>query len=320
MVLSIVIPVYNVEKYVGRCLQSCLDQGVSFNDYEIIVVNDGSKDNSLSIIQGKASCSTNIIVINQENQGLSAARNTGLYSARGEYVWFVDSDDYIEENCLKKLFNKLDGVIDILQIQHRYVYDDSSLNQDMPIYHIDGVKSGKDVFINGGLLTPVPFSIYRTSFLKKNKLEFYRGIFHEDIEFTPRANYLAQNVASFDEICYNYLQKRSGSITNNLKLKNERDLLFVNNRLLDFFIDAEPDVKIVVYQKVSTNINTILNSILKQNNNDKREFIYLLKKNKHMFNYMKKTNRKKYILEGCLLGVDVNLGVFVYSCFHRFLK
>ena len=98
MILSIIIPVYNVEKYVEKCIRSCENQDIPKENYEVIVVNDGSPDGSLAIVERLANEFSNIKVINQENKGLSMARNTGLEAAKGEYVWFVDSDDWIEEN------------------------------------------------------------------------------------------------------------------------------------------------------------------------------------------------------------------------------
>lgn len=103
--LSLVIPMYNVELYIERCLNSCINQNLSPNEYEIIVINDGSKDNSLSIVEKIVQKYTNIHVISQINGGLSSARNTGLKNARGKYIWFIDSDDWIEPNVLKTLYD-----------------------------------------------------------------------------------------------------------------------------------------------------------------------------------------------------------------------
>ena len=98
MFLSVVVPVYNVERYVGDCLCSLLNQPESL--CEIIVVNDGTKDNSMEIVHKLVNGYTNVRIINQENKGLSEARNAGLRHALGEYVWFVDSDDTILENAV----------------------------------------------------------------------------------------------------------------------------------------------------------------------------------------------------------------------------
>ena len=113
MKLSIIIPVYNVEQYVGRCLQSCLSQShVKADDYELVIVNDGTKDNSMQVVEEMTRGCTNITVINQHNQGLSMARNAGLKEAKGEYVWFVDSDDWIAEGSISKIAAKIEATED----------------------------------------------------------------------------------------------------------------------------------------------------------------------------------------------------------------
>lgn len=103
MFLSMIIPVYNAEKYLAECLDSCLAQDLPLADYEIICVNDGSKDGSPDILRSFETRHSNITVIDQPNGGVSAARNAGLRIAKGEFVWFIDSDDFIEQNCLHHL-------------------------------------------------------------------------------------------------------------------------------------------------------------------------------------------------------------------------
>ena len=98
--LSIIVPVYNVERYVGRCLESIFASGAEKNaNVEVIVVNDGTPDDSMTIVDEFASKHSNLFIINQENAGPGAARNAGLRIARGKYVWFVDSDDYVSNRC-----------------------------------------------------------------------------------------------------------------------------------------------------------------------------------------------------------------------------
>ena len=107
---SIIIPVYNVEKYIGKCLESVMNQ--TYKDYEVIVVNDGTKDNSMDIVKNYP-----VKIIEQENQGLSVARNTGVKKAKGEYIIFLDSDDYIEKDLLKNINKSLDNNPDLVRFQ-----------------------------------------------------------------------------------------------------------------------------------------------------------------------------------------------------------
>ena len=106
--LSIIIPVYNTEKYVGECLDSCVDQDIPKNEYEIICVDDGSTDGSRKVLATYSEKYSNIHVYKQKNQGVSAARNGGISVAQGKYIWFVDSDDYIAVNCLKILLGAME--------------------------------------------------------------------------------------------------------------------------------------------------------------------------------------------------------------------
>ena len=318
MDLSIVIPIFNVEKYVEKCLLSCMKQDISYEGYEIIVVNDGSPDNSLAIIERIAKEYSNIRIINQENQGLSGARNTGMKYAKGEYIWFVDSDDYIEENCLGRIVSRLKDDLDILQLQYRHVYEDNTPAKNKKFCDIDGIKSGLEVTEKGGLPAPAQFSIFRSKFLIENQLEFVRGIYHEDSEFKPRATYLAKKIASDTEISYNYLQRLSGSITSNFKLKNGFDMIKVNRSLLEFMKQYNLSAKYrkCLYRKIGLNMNTLLYGIRQLKGNDKKEMIRQLELNSNLFGFMMKSGILKYQIEGLLFKLNIQLGLFL----HRYIR
>ena len=313
LALSIIIPVYNVELYVEKCIRSCADQ--NFSDFELVIVNDGSTDSSAAIVNQVAKDYNNITVIHQANQGLSAARNVGLKAARGEYIWFIDSDDWIEQNCLERICNKLKDDLDILHLQFRYVYNDPNLNYDGNKTVIDGVKSGKDVTLYGGLPAPVPFSIYRLDFLKDNKIEFTRGIYHEDSEFKPRATYLAQRIASDSEVSYNYLQRTSGSITSKFRLKNGLDILYVMNSLMDFADSQHMDkaCRKVFNNNVGLDMNTLLLGYRQLAESDKTLLEKELLKQKRLFKAMIKCGNFKYRLEGLAFFLNVRLGLMLHQ-------
>ena len=166
IVISVVIPVYNVEKYLSHCLNSLEQQGNIKELVEIIIVNDGSKDNSIDIaeafVQGKSLLCT---LLNQQNKGLSAARNAGLKAARGEYVWFVDSDDWIEPFCLDKILSDLCKYerLDVLQLQYRLTYEDGR-KEEVPFWIIDKPTAGRKITKRGVLPGAVQFSISRTAY------------------------------------------------------------------------------------------------------------------------------------------------------------
>lgn len=247
MRLSIIVPVYNVADYLAKCLDSLLAQNLPQNEYEIIVVNDGSTDNSGEIAQQYADKYANITLINQSNQGLSGARNTGIKHANGEYIQFVDSDDYLEENVLGGLMKQVeDDDLDVLRFKYQnvrinneskeyeifqpyksspYLYDDYSS------FVIDGVS-----FLNERLGT----ACYAVMFIiRKTILDncvFKQGIYFEDTEWTPRMILKSQRIASSDTIVYNYLM-REGSITKAINRDKQRKIVEDKIKLIDSLLE-----------------------------------------------------------------------------------
>ena len=233
MKISIIIPVYNTEKYVERCLRSCIDQDLSKNEYEIIVVNDGTKDNSLAIVEKIAAECSNVLIISQENAGLSAARNAGLSIAKGKYVWFVDSDDWIESNCLGNIVDKMEGdnLEGLVHAGIRYVDEGNVyyLKSDYP----KAILSGRDYMANYTINCAAVKTVYLRSFLEENNLRFYKGIYHEDHEFTPRAYYFIKRIG-FTDLHFYYNRLTVDSITQKPNPKKAFDLMIVANNLYDF--------------------------------------------------------------------------------------
>ena len=136
---SIIIPVYDVEKYIKKCLDSVFNQ--TYNNYEVIVVNDGTKDNSMEIVKNY-----NVITINQKNQGLSMARNNGVKKAKGEYLLFLDSDDYLEENTLEEINKALDSKPDIVRFQIKEVGSEVNKNYpEEPFNNLNGENAFKRI-------------------------------------------------------------------------------------------------------------------------------------------------------------------------------
>lgn len=234
MNLSIIIPVYNTENYLERCLVSCLEQDIPETGYEIIVVNDGSTDGSLSIAEAVAAAHPNIRVISMENGGASRARNTGLAAAQGEYVWFVDSDDYITRNCLGGLLDKCTrDDLDVVGIGMFRGMPDGSVSERRYYRneHSRTVYDGPSA-MRAGLFKTVcpPLYIIRRSFLLENGLSFPDGFLHEDEEFTPRMFYLARRI-SFVEECFYFACVRPGSSMQTPNPKRAFDLLTIARRL-----------------------------------------------------------------------------------------
>lgn len=253
--LSIVIPVYNVEKYIGKCLDSCIDQDLSSDEFEILVVNDETPDQSLEIVKDRMSSYPNIRLINRRNGGLSAARNTGLDHVQGEYVWFVDSDDWIEADCIGALYHKAKSHnLDVLCFGLNLAYPDGKIIKFSHEYkENEKVFDGQEFVVSVNTPPAVWACIYRTDYLRQNNLQFLEGILHEDQEFTPRAYSLARRISCLDRQVYFYNQ-REGSIMKSCRnVKRCRDLLTVADSLYSFTIkhfEAEIPVYKVMMQKI----------------------------------------------------------------------
>lgn len=229
--LSIIIPVYNVEKYVRKTLESIFLSNFPKRELEVIVVNDGTKDNSMSIVNEFAAKFDYLKIINQENQGLSVARNTGLKAARGKYLWFVDSDDWVENDSLPSLLEYLEhSDKDVLMFKIREYDEEGRILLERFFHDNKNAEqiSGTDVVLYqkkyGVDITPMQQYVIRRDFLLSNKLFFVPGIYHEDKEFAPRMLINAKKVTIIPKVIYCYLRRNSGSITTDDSLQKKRSL------------------------------------------------------------------------------------------------
>ena len=215
MKLSIIVPVYGVANYLCKCVDSLLVQDIE--DYEIILVDDGSPDECPQICDEYAEKYTNIKAIHQENMGLSEARNTGTRAAQGDYIMYVDSDDYLEPNVLGALMEQVErDQLDVLRFRYQNVRESGEVfapYKDMTNYN-DYSSTPTDglTFLNERMGT----QCYAVQFILRRGLalqeQFTPGIYFEDTDWTPRMLLRAKRVASTDLVVYNYLW-REGSIT-----------------------------------------------------------------------------------------------------------
>ncbi len=193
MRFSIVIPVYNVERFLAKCLDSALNQ--SFNDYEIVAVNDGSTDSSRTILSQYETASTKIKVIDQENKGLGGARNTGIQHAAGEFLVFLDSDDYIPSSMLEEIDSYLQEYnLDILAFDCNMVNTSGKILQVATVADISGEYTAlsKKQFL---LLEPTAcLKVYRRSLYTAHAILFPERLWYEDLatvlKLVPHANHL----------------------------------------------------------------------------------------------------------------------------------
>lgn len=238
MFFSIIVPVYNVEKYLDKCIDSLIQQ--DFEDYEIFLINDGSTDSSVKIAEKYVNNNKVQLINKEKNSGLSDTRNIGLKKANGDYIIFVDSDDYVDHEYLKRVYK-----IIIDQSYPDIVYTGFVEERDKNNITIYGYKSEKNVCYKNNdflinelrhrtLYAPVCFGIYKRKLLIANNLFFKSGICHEDELWTPQVVYHANSVYTTDLSPYHYI-RREGSITKiKDKTKNGIDLLRSCNELTIF--------------------------------------------------------------------------------------
>lgn len=212
--ITAIVPIYNVEQYLKKCLDSLLAQTFPF--YEIILVDDGSKDSSGKIAEEYAEKFGMIKVIHQENQGLSAARNTGLNSLTGDYVMFVDSDDYISLDMNEKLMNLLDAHnADVARGGVWYEYETGSKYSPYP-NNVTFTWNTEEAMIELASQKYLNMSawgwIFKSDLIKSRKIRFPVGVTSEDYYFTCQVIAAASKVVYTSEPFYHYLQ-RSGSIS-----------------------------------------------------------------------------------------------------------
>ncbi len=210
--ISVVVPVYNIEDFLPECLDSIIHQ--SYQNLEIILVNDGSTDSSLQICEDYAKKDSRIQVITQQNAGLSAARNTGIKVATGEYITFIDSDDYIDLDMINILYDQLvKNAADMSVCQFMPVDEDSNplpLKKHYPSFVVSGnEKCMEEFFLDTGIKTCAWGKLYRTDLFEE--ISYPVGKYHEDVYTTYRIVALCEKIAICSEEMY-YYRQRANSI------------------------------------------------------------------------------------------------------------
>ncbi|MCF6279244.1 MAG: glycosyltransferase [Flavobacteriaceae bacterium] len=217
MKLSIIVPMYNEEKYIIHCLESLLNQNIPKTEYEILVIDDGSTDNSFSVVKNfsKRLNTSNILIYSKKNGGLSDARNFCIPLAKGKYIYFVDSDDYLASNVLKQLLECLeDNKLDILTFNYINTVDltlKKSKNNTKSLTNIV-IPNGIEHIANNHFHHAVWTYIIEREFLINTKILFVKTLLLEDCVFTPQLFFKANRIAHLPIDVYRYLQVNPNSI------------------------------------------------------------------------------------------------------------
>lgn len=264
--VSVIVPVYNTEKYIRKCVDSIINQ--TYSNLEIILVNDGSTDNSLSIINEYKD--SRITIINNSNNGVSYSRNTGIEASTGDYILFVDSDDYLDVQCVKRCVNAISNTdVDYVVFGSKHYKPFS----DTMIKEIKYNEKIIDCNIDKGFALDIELSpwnkLYRSDFINNNHLLFPLDNYFEDYIFTMDVVKNSNKIAYISDSLYCYTVEREGNLSNN-QLQKAEDIIEASKRiaesykkegLFDRFYEELKAVAIL-------NINDKLRQVIRQNNKD----------------------------------------------------
>jgi glycosyltransferase EpsJ len=214
--ISVIIAVYNVGQYLEKCIASVVAQ--SYTHLEIIVVNDGSTDNSPSVISRYAQQDSRIVGINKSNGGLSDARNAGMQAATGDYLCFLDGDDWYDDHFVETLYNRMvSGNFDLVCCNYRYVWDSGKTKEKNFLNGLPSLLDNREAisaFLTQRIIGSVAIKIFKRSICEDNHLRFRKDLLWEDLIFTLNYLFYAQKTGIIHQTLYNYYQERE-SISRN---------------------------------------------------------------------------------------------------------
>lgn len=228
--LSIVVPMFNVEKYLQKCIHSLFAQKLDDKEYEIILVDDESPDNSFELARFLVKGKKNVKIVRQKNKGLGGARNTGIENASGKYILFLDADDFYINNSVRKIIDLAEKYqLDILEFGAKIINQDNKVIYTLSKSNEPKTLSGVNYYNSLRYMPSACNKLYNLSFLKKNNLVFLKHIYGEDFEFNTRVLYLAKKVMATDHVVAKFYQSENSitrSKNSSQKRKYINDLIF----------------------------------------------------------------------------------------------
>ena len=314
--ISLIIPVYNSELYIEKCLISCLHQNIESTQYEIVVINDGSTDKSANIID-KFKFHPNLKIFNlQKNLGLGEARNLGLKYASGKYIWFIDSDDWIAENCLSNLLVEL-GQAEVIRILSTEIFKSSNF-QEKIFSKKNYIVSGID-YMKNDFRVCVQFYIFKFDFLLRYNL-FFKSVIFEDFEFMPRALFYSQNFKIINSHIYFRLIHQN-SLMRTVSLKKPYHILEIILSLKYFYLrNVKSENQIIFHRLISLALNNFLHNTFVHDEKNQLIFKNLLKKNNLLYIHFLKSRKFKYLIEGIIFFISSNFLFYCYKSFYKLKK
>lgn len=240
---SIIMPVYNVEKYVSQAIESVLNQ--SNDEWELIIINDGSTDDSFNICKRYSENNNRIKLINKNNSGVADARNKGLENSKGDYIIFLDSDDYLENECLDKLNRNISNEMDIYICSFERVFKDGNkrifnrYDSLFPNIIANGQIIINNMYNKNIYECSIWANVYKRDFIRNNKLFFTSQLLHEDEEWFLKAMLLANRVQVIDIKLYNTRAGIENSIINSKNYNKNISKIIISDNILRFIKKIE---------------------------------------------------------------------------------
>ena len=297
---SVIVPIYNVESYLDKCLQSLQDN--SFDGLEILLVNDGSTDNSERIAKSYVEKNPTLFrLLSKKNGGLSSARNYGIEHASGKYLIFIDSDDFVTED-FSRLRDYLSSDVDFFVVGYTALFIDSSKVFDNKAEELEGEDILSSMEISSRRNSAWT-KIVKKSFLLENDLWFHDG-FAEDFNFTARAYIRARKIKKLNINYYQYIAQRAGSIMNTVKKQRFIDLI---NHAEDIMSEMgrctlTKRQQRIIEQYVGFNLVSNFRRIKMLNKEDKKEMVRLLRTNYRLIKHQRPMFLKMFVLFGRIFG------------------
>ncbi len=312
--ISIIVPIYNVEKYLSKCIESLLNQ--TYTNIEILLVNDGSTDNSKKICEQFKGKDSRIKLINKENGGLSDARNKGLQKSIGKYITFVDSDDYVEKNYIETLYSlitKFNSEIAIADF--RVIKGDKQKikEKDIKEYCITSEKAIDEMLYSDFYYISACSKLYKKELFEN--VEFPKGKMFEDVGTTYKLIIKANKIACTNKKIYNYVI-RNNSITTS-KFKSEHyDLIELTKIMCEDILKKYPNMeKGVLRRKIYASISTLNRMLLSKKTKVDLDLVNYIKKNgKTILKDNKVPKRDKIAI------ILINLNLDIYKIFLKIYK
>lgn len=304
--LSIIVPVYNVEKYIDQCIQSLVRnyrEGI-----EIILVDDGSTDSSSEICDKYSNEYYFIKVFHKENGGLSSARNRGIKESVGKYLWFIDSDDYIGDRIVERVYDSIQNNVDIIVGNYQCFYPNGETEDAIDFYEYDKKYIHfYELLLSKGLISYMAVRfIVKRDIIVNNNLLFKEGIYHEDEEWTPR---VAINVESYDiiqEKIYYYRVGLSNSIMGMLNEKKIYDKIKIGKEFYEFITKNSLDegIKQFINYKIEHVFIAGLNELSLYPKEKRKDIIKEIKDSLYIIEPIK--SKKTNMVLRCIKLIGVN--------------